>query len=57
VPVGPPPGRGLLAGKVVVVTAAAGTGIGGAVARRCLDEGASVAISDAHAGRLAGVRS
>jgi 3-oxoacyl-[acyl-carrier protein] reductase len=38
---------------VVVITAAAGTGIGGAVARRCLEEGASVAISDAHAIRLA----
>lgn len=49
----PPPGRDLLAGKVVVLTAAAGTGIGGAVARRCLDEGASLALSDAHAGRLA----
>jgi len=47
------PGRDLLAGKVVVLTAAAGTGIGGAVARRCLDEGASLALSDAHAGRLA----
>ena len=48
-----PPGRDLLAGKVVVVTAAAGTGIGGAAARRCLDEGASLVMSDAHAGRLA----
>ncbi len=48
-----PPARDLLAGKVVVLTAAAGTGIGGAVARRCLDEGASLALSDAHAGRLA----
>jgi 3-oxoacyl-[acyl-carrier protein] reductase len=46
-------GRDLLAGKVVVLTAAAGTGIGGAAARRCLEEGASLAISDAHAGRLA----
>jgi 3-oxoacyl-[acyl-carrier protein] reductase len=46
-------GRDLLAGKVVVLTAAAGTGIGGAAARRCLDEGASLALSDAHAGRLA----
>jgi 3-oxoacyl-[acyl-carrier protein] reductase len=52
-----PAGRELLAGKVVVITAAAGTGIGGAVARRCLDEGASVAISDAHEVRLAEVRS
>jgi len=48
-----PAGRDLLAGKVVVLTAAAGTGIGGAAARRCLDEGASLAVSDAHAGRLA----
>ena len=49
----PPPGHDLLAGKVVVLTAAAGTGIGGAAARRCLDEGASLALSDAHAARLA----
>jgi 3-oxoacyl-[acyl-carrier protein] reductase len=48
-----PAGRDLLAGKVVVMTAAAGTGIGGAAARRCLDEGARLAISDAHAERLA----
>lgn len=52
----PPPGRDLLAGKVVVITAAAGTGIGSAVARRCLEEGASVAISDRHARRLAEFR-
>ncbi len=50
----PPPGRDLLAGKVVVITAAAGTGIGSAVARRCLDEGAQVALSDQHERRLAG---
>jgi 3-oxoacyl-[acyl-carrier protein] reductase len=43
---------GLLAGKVVVVTAAAGTGIGSAVAERCLEEGASVVISDRHERRL-----
>ena len=43
----------MLAGKVVVITAAAGTGIGGAAARRCLDEGASLALSDAHVVRLA----
>jgi 3-oxoacyl-[acyl-carrier protein] reductase len=49
-------GRGLLAGQVVVLTAAAGTGIGGAAARRCLEEGASLAISDAHAVRLATTR-
>jgi 3-oxoacyl-[acyl-carrier protein] reductase len=49
----PPPGRDLLAGKVVVITAAAGTGIGSAVARRCLDEGAQVVLSDHHERRLA----
>jgi 3-oxoacyl-[acyl-carrier protein] reductase len=52
-PVVPPAGRDLLAGKVVVVTAAAGTGIGSAVARRCLEEGARVVISDRHERRLA----
>jgi len=45
-------GHALLDGKVVVVTAAAGTGIGGAAARRCLAEGAQVVISDRHARRL-----
>ena len=49
-------GHGLLDGKVVVVTAAAGTGIGGAAARRCLEEGALVAISDQHHRRLAAAR-
>ena len=52
----PPPGRDLLAGKVVVITAAAGTGIGSATARRCLEEGARVVISDHHERRLAAVR-
>jgi 3-oxoacyl-[acyl-carrier protein] reductase len=47
-----PEGRGLLAGKAVVVTAAAGTGIGSAVALRCLEEGARVVISDQHVRRL-----
>jgi 3-oxoacyl-[acyl-carrier protein] reductase len=42
-----------LEGKIVVVTAAAGTGIGSATARRCLEEGASVVVSDAHERRLA----
>ncbi len=46
------PGHGLLADKGVVVTAAAGTGIGSAVARRALDEGARVLISDLHERRL-----
>jgi 3-oxoacyl-[acyl-carrier protein] reductase len=48
----PPPGRELLAGKVVLVTAAAGTGIGNATARRCVEEGATVVLSDAHERRL-----
>ena len=47
-----PPPRGLLAGKTVLVTAAAGTGIGFATAKRCAEEGASVAISDKHERRL-----
>jgi len=49
-------GHGLLDGKVVVITAAAGTGIGGAAARRCLTEGAQVMISDQHHKRLAQAR-
>jgi len=49
----PPGGHGLLEGKVVVITAAAGTGIGFATARRCVEEGAAVVLSDAHARRLA----
>ena len=48
-----PPGRGLLEGKTVVVTAAAGTGLGFAAARRCMAEGARVLISDIHERRLA----
>jgi 3-oxoacyl-[acyl-carrier protein] reductase len=52
----PPAGHGLLDGKVVVITAAAGTGIGSAAARRCLDEGAEVVISDRHARRLGETR-
>jgi 3-oxoacyl-[acyl-carrier protein] reductase len=49
----PPAGHGLLEGKTVVVTAAAGTGIGSATARRCLEEGALVLVSDHHERRLA----
>jgi 3-oxoacyl-[acyl-carrier protein] reductase len=49
-------GHHLLENKVVVVTAAAGTGIGGAAARRCLEEGAQVMISDQHVMRLAAAR-
>jgi 3-oxoacyl-[acyl-carrier protein] reductase len=48
-----PPGRSLLAGKSVLVTAAAGTGIGFATAKRCLEEGARVFVSDLHERRLA----
>ncbi len=47
-----PEGRNLLRGKNVVVTAAAGTGIGYWVARRCIEEGAAVLISDIHERRL-----
>ena len=49
-------GHGLLTGKVVVVTAAAGTGIGSATARRALAEGADVVISDYHERRLGETR-
>jgi 3-oxoacyl-[acyl-carrier protein] reductase len=49
-------GHGLLTGKVVVVTAAAGTGIGSATARRALAEGADVMISDHHERRLGETR-
>jgi len=47
-----PSGHELLTDRVVVVTAAAGTGIGSATARRCLEEGATVVISDWHKRRL-----
>lgn len=48
------PGHGLLRDKVVVVTAAAGAGIGAAVVRRALEEGArTVVFSDTHERRLA----
>ncbi|TVT55211.1 SDR family oxidoreductase [Amycolatopsis rhizosphaerae] len=47
-----PKGADLLRDKVVVVTAAAGTGIGSAVARRSLEEGARVVLSDWHERRL-----
>jgi len=45
-------GHQLLEGKTVLVTAAAGTGIGFAAARRCAEEGATVMISDIHERRL-----
>ncbi|MCV7135799.1 SDR family oxidoreductase [Mycobacterium hodleri] len=49
-------GHGLLTGKVVLVTAAAGTGIGSAAARRALAEGADVVVSDFHERRLGETR-
>ncbi|MER7012856.1 SDR family oxidoreductase [Saccharopolyspora sp. NPDC000359] len=51
-----PPAHGLLTGKTAVVTAAAGTGIGSAVARQMLAEGAQVLISDRHERRLEATR-
>ena len=48
----PPPGRNLLADQGVVITAAAGTGIGSALAERCQLEGARLVISDLHERRL-----
>ncbi len=56
VKVPPPPyprPHGLLAGKTVLVTAAAGTGLGFATAKRCAEEGARVFLSDIHERRLA----
>ncbi len=51
IPTYPEP-RGLLNGKTVVVTAAAGTGIGYSAAKRAAEEGATVLISDFHERRL-----
>jgi 3-oxoacyl-[acyl-carrier protein] reductase len=51
IPAYPEP-RGLLKGKAVVVTAAAGTGIGFSAAKRAAEEGATVLISDFHERRL-----
>lgn len=47
-----PPSRDLLIGKSVVITAAAGSGIGFATAKRCAEEGAKVMLSDWHERRL-----
>lgn len=47
-----PEPRGLLKGKTVVITAAAGTGIGFSAAKRATEEGAEVLISDFHERRL-----
>jgi 3-oxoacyl-[acyl-carrier protein] reductase len=46
------PGHGLLKDKVVVVTAAAGTGIGYSTALKAQEEGATVVLSDWHERRL-----
>ena len=48
-----PAPRNLLLGRNVLVTAAAGTGIGFATAKRALEEGARVFVSDIHERRLA----
>jgi 3-oxoacyl-[acyl-carrier protein] reductase len=45
-------GHSLLAGRAVLITAAAGSGIGFAAAKRCIEEGARVVISDWHERRL-----
>ena len=47
-----PNGRNLFQGKNMLVTAAAGSGIGFSTARRFLEEGANVFISDVHEARL-----
>ena len=47
-----PKGHALLEGKTLLVTAAAGTGIGFVTARRAAEEGARVMISDFHERRL-----
>jgi len=53
VPVPPyPTPLGMLKGKTAVVTAAAGTGIGFAVAKRAAEEGVKLMISDFHERRL-----
>lgn len=47
------PGHGLLRGKSVLITAAAGAGIGFAAATRAVEEGCrAIVISDVHEGRL-----
>lgn len=47
-----PNGSSLFKGKGIVITAAAGAGIGFACAKRFLEEGADVVISDIHENRL-----
>jgi Dehydrogenases with different specificities (related to short-chain alcohol dehydrogenases) len=47
-----PTALGMLKGKTVVITAAAGTGIGFSAAKRAAEEGATILISDFHERRL-----
>jgi 3-oxoacyl-[acyl-carrier protein] reductase len=47
-----PPAHDVLKGKTVLVTAAAGTGIGFATAKRCAEEGARIVLADIHERRL-----
>ena len=47
------PGHGLLTGKSVLITAAAGAGIGFSTAQKCVEEGCrAIVISDMHERRL-----
>lgn len=55
-PPDPTPSHALLAGSAAVVTAAAGTGIGSATARRMVEEGARVVLGDRHERRLEATR-
>jgi 3-oxoacyl-[acyl-carrier protein] reductase len=48
----PTPPSALLHGKTMVITAAAGSGIGGALAQRAAEEGAILLLSDQHERRL-----
>jgi 3-oxoacyl-[acyl-carrier protein] reductase len=47
-----PAATGLLRGKTILITAAAGSGIGGAAAKRAAEEGAMLFLSDMHERRL-----
>ncbi|MDA7600876.1 SDR family oxidoreductase [Gammaproteobacteria bacterium] len=47
-----PEGRNLFKDQNIVITAAAGSGIGFSTAKRFLEEGANIFISDVHQGRL-----
>ena len=47
-----PEGRNLFTDKNILITAAAGSGIGFSSAKRFLEEGANIFISDVHQGRL-----